>query len=79
LPWRIDFSDTGFGMTAEARSRLFEPRHTGRGRSGFGLGLYVSRNLVESIGGTLECTDSLRWVGSNFRLRLPGRLATKGA
>jgi len=79
LPLRIDFSDTGFGMTAEARSRLFEPRHTGRGRSGFGLGLYVSRNLVESIGGTLECTDSLRWVGSNFRLRLPGRLATKGA
>lgn len=79
LPLVIDFTDTGRGMTAEARSHLFEPRKSRRGRSGFGMGLYVSRNLLESIGGTLECAESLRWLGSRFRLRLPCHLADKKA
>lgn len=79
LPLAIHVADTGLGMTAKMRGHLFEPRRSSRGRTGFGMGLYVTRNLLESVGGSLECVESLRWLGSRFRLRLPCRLAEKEA
>lgn len=67
----IDVTDNGKGMTAAERDTAFEPRQTSKGEKGCGLGLFVSRNLLQSIGGELELVDSIRWAGSLFRIRFP--------
>lgn len=48
----LTVSDTGPGFSADASRHLFQPFYTTRA-SGTGLGLPVSRKLVESLGGTL--------------------------
>lgn len=70
-PVSIEVSDQGLGMTAEQRVSLFTPRVSAKGTQGYGLGLYTSRQLLQAVGGDLECVESLRWLGSTFRMRLP--------
>ena len=73
---RIDVDDTGPGVPAELRERIFEPlfsTQTGAdriGHSGWGLGLAISRRTVASYGGSLTVTDSPSG-GARFCLRLP--------
>jgi len=50
---RVSIRDYGSGMSADALSRAFEPFYTTRSR-GTGLGLPISRRLIESHGGTLD-------------------------
>ena len=71
---RIAVTDTGPGITADERARLFQPfvqgdagRRSGRGS---GLGLSLSRDLAEAMGGTLTLTDRAM-PGSEFVLELP--------
>jgi two-component system, NtrC family, sensor kinase len=66
---RIAVADTGPGMDAEARTRLFEPFFTTRNH-GTGLGLAISRHIVEGHCGTIECKDNTPH-GANFIVRLP--------
>jgi PAS domain S-box-containing protein len=64
-------TDTGTGITAENMARLFEPLFTTKAR-GIGLGLAVSRKLVEANGGRIEaCSDMGR--GATFTVFLPVR------
>jgi PAS domain S-box-containing protein len=72
---RIAVRDTGVGIAASALERVFEAywradtnRYTHR--SGTGLGLSVSKRLVEVLGGTIEI-ESEPGVGSTFTVRLP--------
>jgi signal transduction histidine kinase len=71
---RIDVIDTGRGMTQAQLGRLFVPFErlgaARRGVKGNGLGLAVSKALVEAMGGAIEVT-STPLVGSVFTLRLP--------
>lgn len=71
---RIDVRDEGAGMSPEQVSQLFEPfNRLGRGQSGVagsGLGLAVTKLLVEGMGGQLE-VSSTPGNGSTFSLRLP--------
>lgn len=69
-PIHIDVVDNGVGMTAQQISRLFEPRGTSKDY-GTGLGLFISRGLITSLGGDLKLVDSIRWGGSKFRISLP--------
>jgi signal transduction histidine kinase len=67
--------DTGIGIAASDRDRLFKPfaqLDTGltRRHGGTGLGLYISRGLAELLGGTIE-VESTIGVGSKFTLVLP--------
>ena len=67
----FDVNDTGIGLTAEARSRLFQPfqqadSSTTRKYGGTGLGLAISKHLVGLLGGALSVT-SVPGEGSVFR------------
>lgn len=69
----IDVRDEGPGVPAELRERLFEPFFSSKGaeRPG-GLGLGISRRLVEDAGGRIDILDGDP-VGSIFRVTLPRR------
>jgi PAS domain S-box-containing protein len=66
--------DRGIGIAPESRSNLFERYYRTTGgkahASGFGLGLYISRLIVEGHGGTITVSSELG-SGSTFRVMLP--------
>jgi PAS domain S-box-containing protein len=66
----IAVSDDGVGMSAEAQRRLFEPFHTTKPGLGTGLGLYITRSIVEAHGGTIE-VESTKGVGTTVYVKLP--------
>jgi two-component system sensor histidine kinase RegB len=68
---RISVIDTGRGMSDEVLSRVSEPFFTTKppGR-GMGLGLYLTRAVVESLGGSLSI-DSQAGAGTSVRVELP--------
>jgi signal transduction histidine kinase len=68
LAW-LDVADTGPGLPAAARARLFQPFVTTKGDEGTGLGLAVSQRLAQAMGGNLELRDSQK--GTAWRLSLP--------
>ena len=67
----IAVKDTGCGISPENVGMLFEPLFTTRAR-GIGLGLAVSKNLVEANGGSLK-VESEEGRGSTFTLMLPAK------
>ena len=67
----LSVADTGCGISKEHMAKLFEPLFTTRAR-GIGLGLAVSRILVEANGGSIE-VESEVGQGSTFTVRLPTR------
>ena len=68
---RVDVIDDGPGIPADLHEQIFEPLFSTRSR-GIGLGLPVSRTLVEASGGRLT-VDSRPGAGATFSLRLPRR------
>lgn len=68
----IRIRDTGPGIPPEDLPRLFEPFYRGsqEGRPGLGLGLFLTRTIVEAHGGRLD-VESRVGEGSCFRLILP--------
>jgi two-component system sensor kinase FixL len=62
-------SDTGPGLSPEAREQLFQPFFTTKA-NGMGLGLSVCRRLIEAHGGTIEA-NSPPGAGATFRFQLP--------
>ncbi|MGA9262734.1 MAG: PAS domain S-box protein [Desulfobacterales bacterium] len=72
---RFDVSDNGSGMTDEVKEKIFGSFFSTKGSQGTGLGLLVSRKLVEEHGGTIDVTSQLG-EGTTFSVRLP--FETKG-
>jgi signal transduction histidine kinase len=69
---RFSVSDRAGGIRPEDVDRLFEPYWRGRrtGRKGTGLGLYITRAIVDAHGGKLSVESTLG-VGSTFAFVLP--------
>lgn len=68
---RLRFRDTGPGIAPEHLEKLFQPFHTTKPQGqGTGLGLHISRSLVEEIGGTLEL-EPTEGKGACFVMTLP--------
>jgi len=79
----VEIVDSGPGFGDEGRGKLFEQFYTTK-PGGLGLGMSISRALIESNGGTIEAADSSS--GASIRFTLPvastrrarGRHETKG-
>lgn len=72
---RFTVSDTGCGMSKEMMSRLFKPFEqesaaTARKHGGSGLGLSITRNLVQLMGGSVSVSSTLG-RGSAFTVDIP--------
>ena len=68
----LSVADTGVGIARENQHRIFEPFFSTKSPDqGTGLGLYVTRGIVERLGGTID-VDSRLGKGTVFRLTLPG-------
>jgi two-component system, NtrC family, nitrogen regulation sensor histidine kinase NtrY len=65
----VEVHDSGPGLSAEARARLFEPSISFK-RHGMGLGLAISRKNALLAGGDLLAIEG-QLEGAGFRLRLP--------
>jgi len=71
----IRVSDTGLGMTAEERERLFEKFYRIKTEEtkdirGTGLGLWITAKIVKEMSGTLT-VESIKGVGSHFIVSFP--------
>lgn len=65
----ILFRDDGPGIDPSIRENLFE-RGVSTGSEGKGLGLYLTRRIIESENGSIELVDQEK-QGCSFRIRLP--------
>lgn len=73
----ISFSDNGIGIDPENLPRIFEMFYRASGQSeGSGLGLYIVKNAVEKLGGTIQ-VDSEPGLGTTFTMRLPQQSLAK--
>jgi PAS domain S-box-containing protein len=71
---RVSVSDTGVGLAPEQRERIFDAFHTTK-PNGMGMGLAISRSIVEAHGGQLWATRN-EGPGATFHLTLPVAIAT---
>ena len=66
---QIIFSDTGRGVSAKLKKKIFEPFYTTR-EHGTGLGLSISRKIVENHGGKITLESEVG-KSSSFKILLP--------
>lgn len=69
----VSIQDTGSGIAKEDQSQVFNAYYRGRNSlnsQGDGIGLYVAKENLEKIGGTIDL-ESEPGVGSKFTMRLP--------
>jgi PAS domain S-box-containing protein len=71
----VEISDTGIGIEPERRDSIFEPFHQGersitRRFGGLGLGLTISKTLLDLHGGTMSVESAGKNQGTTFRVSL---------
>jgi signal transduction histidine kinase len=66
----ITYRDNGPGIDPRIRHRIFQNGVTTKGE-GKGLGLYLSKRIVESYGGTIELLDEKEGQGAAFLISVP--------
>lgn len=75
----ISISDNGRGMSRAVRKKIFEPFFTTKQEKGTGLGLWVTREIVQKHGGTIRVRSSTtgRCRGTLVTLTLPLRQSAR--
>ena len=67
----IRVEDTGSGIEPEQMNKIFDPYFTTKqGKSGTGLGLYITKKVVDDHSGSIK-VDSTPGTGTTFTIRLP--------
>lgn len=73
----IDFSDNGIGIEDAALTRIFEMFYRASAQSeGSGIGLYIVKNAIDKLGGTIEVESTLN-QGTSFKVTLPNRAQSR--
>ena len=67
---RVSVEDSGIGVKAEIMARLFEPFFTTRSQ-GIGMGLPISRSIIEAHGGRLWAESTVNPRAPFFQFTLP--------
>lgn len=67
---RVDVSDSGPGIDEELKARIFDPFFTTKA-DGMGMGLAITRSIVDAHGGVLEVNGCNEQGGTTFSVRLP--------
>ena len=77
--WGVEYqiTDNGSGMDEETREKVFRAFFSTKGTRGTGLGLMISRKIVDEHGGTIT-VESEKARGSTFTVRLPGTIRKPG-
>jgi len=72
---RIVVADNGHGITRENAAQLFQPFFTTKGGRGTGLGLCVSKRIIDHHNGTIRVRSSVRpgRSGTAFQISLPAQ------
>jgi len=73
---KIDIRDDGIGMTPETIAKLFRPFEQGTDEivkryGGLGLGMAISKALIDALGGTIKASSQGMHKGSTFTVELP--------
>lgn len=55
---RVTVADTGHGMSAEVKAHLFKAFKSTKGNNGSGLGLWISKGIIEKHCGSIQCRSS---------------------
>lgn len=81
--FEIRVKDTGIGMSPEFVSKLFDPferEHTSTvsGTQGTGLGMAISKNIIDLMGGSIRVVTK-QGAGTEFIVELPLKLGTAAA
>jgi signal transduction histidine kinase len=71
----VCISDTGHGIDPEIVSKLFN-KFTSKSASGVGLGLYISKSIVEAHGGSIWGTNNRNKNGATFCFSVPSQKKT---
>jgi signal transduction histidine kinase len=66
----ISVKDSGRGMNEEEKTRVFEPFFSTK-KGGMGIGLYLTRKIVEAHGGDLDLVSNST-KGTTFTISIPG-------
>jgi signal transduction histidine kinase len=66
----VSIIDTGVGLPAGRSEQIFDPFHTTKSQ-GTGMGLTITRSIVESYGGRVWATVN-QGAGATFHFILPG-------
>jgi signal transduction histidine kinase len=67
----VRVEDTGYGISPAQMSKIFDPYFTTKqGKSGTGLGLYITKKVIEDHNGSIK-VDSTPQMGTTFTIRLP--------
>jgi signal transduction histidine kinase/CheY-like chemotaxis protein len=66
----FDIRDNGIGMDDEIRDNIFNLFYSSKGKKGTGLGLFITKNIIQQHGGMIE-VDSTLGQGTHFRVIMP--------
>ncbi len=72
--WAVEYQvvDNGCGMDEGTRAKIFRSFFSTKGSRGTGLGLMITKKIVDEHGGAIE-VESKKGKGSKFSIRLPER------
>jgi signal transduction histidine kinase/DNA-binding response OmpR family regulator len=70
-PVKIRIADDGPGIHRQHFDQIFSLGFTTRRQEGTGMGLYITRGLIESMGGQINIAESAVLIGTTFLIELP--------
>jgi len=70
--WAVEYQviDNGCGMDKETEKKIFEQFFSTKGSRGTGLGLMITKKIIDEHRGFIEC-ESEKGKGTRFTVRLP--------